>query len=88
MAKPICVVYYEPKVLSRTGNDVSVSEMNKHLGYKFDDYHVLAIPFDNSDGEKEDLYLQVFHEKDFTEIQHTELKELIIAALPKQEAAI
>lgn len=41
---------------------------------KFNDYHVLVVPVYHADVA---MTVQVFHEKDFTEVQYEELKKII-----------
>lgn len=79
MAKPICVIYYLPESVSPpSGKELSISVLNQTFRDMFPEYYILAIPSQLSkDGSCEDIRLQVFHEKDFTEIQYTELKQLI-----------
>lgn len=79
MAKPIVIVYYLPQAV---GPMPSIHQLNEGLRERFPDYHVLAIPSNRStDGSCEDIRLQVFHEKDFTDIQYNELKQLITDSL-------
>lgn len=83
MAKPICVV----RVDNRNVDSSGVSEMfhiQKALDDKLTDYHVLCVPFEQSyDDNLEPIQIQVFHEKDFTEIQYQELKQMIEDSLKK-----
>lgn len=81
MAKPICVIYYLPEAFG--GEHLAANyRVNEVLQEKLSDYHVLAIPSRQStDGSCEDLRLQVFHEKDFTEIQYEELKKIITESI-------
>jgi hypothetical protein len=75
MAKPICVVYYNPEM---NGNRINRSEINNSLSNMMPDYYVFCIPsWKSEDGSAEALELKVYYEKDFTEIQYNELKELI-----------
>lgn len=84
MAKPICVIYYLPEALFPSGRVEPVSEVNSMFRDWLPDYYTIAIPSRQSlDGSCEDLRLQVFHEKDFTEIQYQELKDLINTELEK-----
>lgn len=77
MAKPICVIYYEPETVFRN-SEKPMYEVNELFREMLPDYHTLAVPSAMSrDGSCEVLRLQVFHEKDFTEIQYAELKQLI-----------
>ena len=86
MAKPICVIYYFPESLVGRGKLPTISEMNEFFEKKFLDYYTLAIPsYQSADGSCEDLRLQVFHEKDFTEIQYAELKKLIEDSLEQMK---
>lgn len=77
MAKPICVIYYLPEIMF-TSRPSSMYEVNEMFRNWFPEYYTLAIPSHLSvDGSCENIRLQVFHEKDFTEIQYTELKKII-----------
>lgn len=75
MAKPICVV----KVVDSATAFVPIFELQKILDDKLTDYHVLVVPFTylSEDTCYEPMRVQVFHEKDFTDIQYHELKQLI-----------
>lgn len=80
--KPICVVYYLPDLLTTNGEIKNVGHVNEALKNMFPDYYVLAVPSHQSaDGSCEDIRLQVFYEKDFTEIQFQELQTLIINSI-------
>lgn len=87
MAKPICVIYYLEEALSPGGNRLPIYEANEMFRAMLPDYYTLAIPSRMSlDGSCEDLRLEVFHEKDFTEIQYQELKELINNSLTNSQS--
>ena len=78
-AKPICVIYYLPEAMaSASGKMSTVYEVNSMFRDIFTDYHTLAIPSRlSSDGSCEDIRLEVFHPKDFTEVNYEELKSII-----------
>lgn len=77
-AKPICVMYYLPDAIL----GLSVREINENMQLKFSDYHFLALPScQSADGSCEDVRLEVYHAKDFTESNYEELKNLILAQL-------
>lgn len=78
--KPILLIYYLPDLFTKSGGKLQhVSDVNINMQGKFNDYHVLAIPSQQSaDGSCEDVRLQVFHPKDFTEIQFQELRDMVI----------
>ena len=78
--KPILLIYYLPDIfISRGGMLQSSGEVNVNLQNKFHDYHLLAVPSNQSeDGSCEDVRVQVFHPKDFTEIQFQELKDMVM----------
>lgn len=74
--KPIVVIYYLKESLSPT---TSIREVNEMMMERFPDYHTLAVPSRMSlDGSCEDLRLEVFHPKDFTEIQFEALKVKVL----------
>jgi hypothetical protein len=85
MAKPICVIK-----IDRTGayNGLSLHEVQKGMEEKMPDYYVFVLPFEQSyvNNYDEPIQLQVFHEKDLTEIQYEELKKLVMDGLLKNEA--
>ena len=49
--------------------------MNKVMSEKFPDYNVLCFPELNL---STNIQMQVFHPKDFTEIQFKELKDMVM----------
>jgi hypothetical protein len=72
--KPICVIkvdmrYFEPAA--------DVGELWKVMADKMPDYHIFLMPNDDRERHIDVMELQVFHPKDFTEIQFQELKDLI-----------
>jgi hypothetical protein len=60
------------------GKSVIDDKLRKHLEDKMPDYYVFVIPA--SEYEEESL-IQAFYEKDFTEIQYQELKDLLMGEL-------
>jgi hypothetical protein len=81
MAKPICVIYYNPEI---NGSPINNAQFNINMGNIMTDYHVFCIPsYMSIDGNCELIEFKVFHEKDFTEIQYEELKKIIIENLNK-----
>lgn len=87
MSKPIIIVYYFPDLLTKAGGKLlPIYEVNKMFIDKFPDYHVLAIPSHLSiDGSCEDVRLEVFHEKDITEVTFQELKDHVLATIEQQK---
>lgn len=78
MAKPICIIKYQDELSFRNGEIASIAEVNDLFVDKFNDYHVFCFPQNSMD----DIFaFQVFHEKDFSEIQYQELRDLISAEL-------
>jgi hypothetical protein len=72
MAKPIVIIKVDDHV-QKGGVNISASELMDMFGKMMPDYHVLSFP-----APIDDIFeVQVFYEKDFTEIQYAELKELI-----------
>lgn len=82
MAKPICVIKYNADRLSLgNGEKQNVANVNNVFQDRFTDYQIFAYP-ENLDEEL--FQFQVFHEKDFTEIQYEELKKLITEAIEQK----
>lgn len=78
--KPIMLMYYLKDIAPTT----SVYDINKVFQDKMPDYHVLCCPSKMSlDGSCEDIRLEVFHPKDFTDIQFEELKEMVMDEIKK-----
>lgn len=90
MAKPILVIYYCPEMFCMTENSSStVIQININLQNKFDDYHVIACPSMKAmEGEAEPIELKVFHEKDITELEIGELREMILKELEKTHSEV
>lgn len=81
MAKPICFLKFNEERVSKSGGQrMSLGDLLEIFGRHLPDYHVLCSFSDNVDGIYE---VQVFHEKDFTEIKYAELKKIIEDSLPK-----
>lgn len=84
MAKPICVIYIDESVLPAKTAD-EVWELCGKLcdGYTemMPDYHVFVIPDFNKEEPIPVFDCKVFYEKDFTEVQYQELKEIIESGL-------
>ena len=68
MAKPIFIV--ETPI---TQTNEEVANMQRVLENKLNDYHVLIIQMD-----VDNFNFKVFYDKDFTEINYDELRELIL----------
>lgn len=78
MAKPICVI----KVDNRRNRFTEIYQIQHLLDDRLNDYHVLVVPFEQPEDEyDEPMQVQVFHEKDFTEIQYAELKKIVSDAV-------
>jgi len=75
MAKPICVIFYNKDF---DKSQQTYREIADFLDNKMPDYHVFFLP--KHDNE-ETLEFKVFHEKDFTEIQYQELRQLVENAI-------
>ncbi len=77
--KPICFIQYKPDAFNGAGSpSISVYDMNKVMQDKFADYLVLCMP------EPEmvmNMNLQVFHPKNFSDMQYGELKKMIEKAI-------
>lgn len=77
MAKPICLIKIDfqslMEVNSRMIDRKEIQDgMANHLG---NEYYVIVLP--QYDKPHEPIDISVFYEKDFTEIQYNELKEII-----------
>jgi hypothetical protein len=80
MAKPICIVYVPVESGGVGGRKITwadCNQMSEHQLKEKPDYHWFFVPA--YDIEK--LEFKVFYEKDFTEIQYAELKDLINKAI-------
>lgn len=74
MAKPICIIKYDVERVCDSGRMPKMYEINEAFETKFPDYYVFAFPSDSLD----DVFdVNVFHEKDFTDVQYEELKGII-----------
>lgn len=79
-AKPICVV----KVDNKNDRLLEMFKIQEILDNRMPDYHVLVVPFEQPEEEYfEPMQIQVFHPKDFTEIQFQELKDMVIGEIKK-----
>lgn len=76
MAKPIALLKINTTVLPKIDGDL-ITEI---LEGKLHDYYILVLP---STCIKDIFELQVFYDKDFTEVQHEELKALVKDAMDK-----
>lgn len=78
MAKPICLI----KVDNSKLRFVELFKVQEFFEKRLTDYHVLAVPFQQSSEEyDEPMQLQVFYEKDFTEVQYKELRSMVSEAI-------
>lgn len=68
-AKPIVVVYFPQSQYELQ----KVVKSIEHLNMDKPDYHWFILP----DYDTEKIYMQVFYEKDFTDIKYDELKQYI-----------
>jgi hypothetical protein len=82
---PIAVIYYYPDLFqSIMGNRLKQFEVNEMFEKRLPGYLVLAIPSGMSeDGSCEQVRLEVFHPKDFTDIQFEELKKKVLEPYTK-----
>jgi hypothetical protein len=82
MPKPICVISLPENIIE--GNKTSwevCRDMMDYFEKTKPDYHWFVIP----DEKLHTLHFEVFYEKDFTEIQYNELKEMVMSKLTKQK---
>ena len=86
MSKPIVVIKIDQE--ADLGNGRSFysehSHIQKFLDDKLGDYHVFVVPVGGRPDEA--ISLQVFYEKDFTEIQYQELKQMVLDSIQKEKA--
>ncbi len=73
MAKPICLI----KVQKDNQPEDIITRLNEILRDRMPDYYVFVIPQEDYTEHHDALEFQVFYEKDFTEIQYAELKQLV-----------
>lgn len=93
MAKPICIIYFPDTFVVGNQDRMWIYEFmrflngeqlenDKWVSHKdFSDYHWFCFYKDEINAPE----FQVFHEKDFTEIQYAELKKLITDSLASNE---
>jgi len=83
MPKPILII----KVDNSRGIFAEHYEMQRFFSDKYDDYHVLVVPFEQAEDSLvyEPIQIQVFHEKDFTEIDYKKLKSMIENSIPANQ---
>jgi hypothetical protein len=75
MAKPICLVTIDSG--ERKDAWELCADLREVYESRMPDYHIFVIPNFISEGPIPAMHLQVFYEKDFTEIQYEELKAMI-----------
>lgn len=75
--KPICVMYFDQEIL-RSNPVHDLNRIRMVMEEKMPDYHVICITSENAE---ESVRLEVFHPKDFTEVQYEELKNIINEAI-------
>ena len=80
--KPIILIHYLPSLFAPVGEG-DVAEVNSYFIRLFPDYHTLAIPsfLSEHDPKIEYLRIQVFYEKDFTEVKYQELLHMIKSSI-------
>lgn len=78
MAKPIAILYLNTG-FTVTGSRNGASTLMEILNEKWVDYYWLSFYKDDIDAPE----LKVFHEKDFTDIQYEELKQLVLDSINK-----
>lgn len=74
--KPICLVYYRG-----THGTIPIEKLSKILAENMPDYHVLTVPLYDNEGPI--IELEVYYEKDWTELSIEELRKDIITHLEK-----
>ncbi len=82
MAKPICVVYYEPTFGHSSQVQITITDANKMFEDRFPDYHVLAIPsYKSLEGDAEMVEIKVHNADNIPETEIEKLKEDILSIL-------
>lgn len=87
MAKPICVIYFPETMQTTLGdrgwiyNYMRFLNGEKDLPMKSSDYFTEYYWFCFYKYEIDAPEFEVFHEKDFTDIQYNELKELVLKSI-------
>lgn len=83
MAKPICVIYYNPDMGVTA---ISHHEISAAMEVKMPDYHVFCVPsYKSIEGDAELVEFKVFYDKDFTDIQYLQLEKMIAESLPNYD---
>lgn len=82
--KPICLVRFRAK--QKEGSPTA-AKLNMILSEKMPDYHVFVVPPRNYSDEE--IEFEVFYDKDFTQLQYQELKDIVEESFkPKSNAPI
>lgn len=85
MAKPICLITIDSQIAT-SGNAngwETCASLRELYESRMPDYHIFVVPNFITDVPIPPLHIQVFYEKDFTEIQYEELKKMIENSLNK-----
>jgi hypothetical protein len=83
--KPICVIKVDMETDFGNGQKANLNILRELFAKMLNDYHVFVIPaIHNYEIGTELFTFQVFYEKDFTEIQYEELKQLITDSIKQQ----
>jgi len=86
MPKPICVIKVDMQSDFGTGEKANLYKLMIAFEERLPDYHVFVIPqADTPEEPKERVEFEVFCEKDFTEIQYKELKDIITDSLKNKK---
>ena len=80
MPKPICIFRIDTKRIPELSG---LSQINRDLSKKMEDYYVFTLPLD-SDEKEDSVKIEVFYEKDFTKIQYDELRNIIEESLEQK----
>jgi hypothetical protein len=75
--KPILVVRINTEIWASS----QLNSIQENMQTGMPDYYVFVLSQDDKENFHQDIELQVFYEKDFTEIQYTELREMIEKSL-------
>lgn len=89
MAKPICAIYIARDALMSINESVwdACHEMCKSYESHMPDYYIFVLPDYRTEGHVPVVDFKVFHEKDFTEVEYSELKDIIETKLKSTHPA-
>ncbi len=82
MAKPICVMYFNPEIDLGNGRKPIIHDMNEMIEAKFPNYHTIALPSHQSmDGSCEEIRFEVFNSDKLEDTSFEEFKKELLENL-------